>query len=70
MKKRRFETQAINDEILEKLDLRNKYGSIIQNLAVILKDKQFVFLKEVLDFCLKFEKDNKITHGPDEDIYK
>ena len=40
-----------------------------ENLSVILSDPQFNFLKQVQDFCLKYENENNITHGPEEDIY-
>ena len=66
---KRFETQVINDKILEKLNLANRYKYLNENLFSILSDGQFTFLKEVQGFCLKFEKENSITHGPDEDIY-
>ncbi|MFX0039194.1 MAG: acyl-CoA dehydrogenase family protein [Promethearchaeota archaeon] len=69
MKERRYETQVINDEILEKLELKNRYNFLNENLSIILTEKQLAFLKDVQDFCLKFERDNKITHGPNEDIY-
>ncbi len=65
----KFKTQTINDEILEKLSLKNRYKFLNDNLMTILSDDQFKFLKEVEDFCLKFESEKNITHGPDEDIY-
>ena len=58
--KKRFETQVINDEILKKLNLSNRYNFLNENLSFILTENEFMFLKEVQDFCLKFEKDNKI----------
>ncbi len=66
----KFKTQVITDEILDKLSLKNRYKFLNENLIPILSDDQFKFLKEVQDFCLKFEKDNSITHGPEEDIYE
>ncbi|MFX1280268.1 MAG: acyl-CoA dehydrogenase family protein [Promethearchaeota archaeon] len=66
---RRFKTQVINDEILEKLSLENRYNFVKDNLRVILSDQQFQFLEQVQNFCLEYETRNKITHGPDEDIY-
>ncbi|MFX1504176.1 MAG: acyl-CoA dehydrogenase family protein [Promethearchaeota archaeon] len=66
---KRFETQVINDEILGKLNLRNRYNYLNDNLFPILTESQFAFLKEVEDFCLQFEEQNKLTHGPNEDIY-
>ena len=68
--KKRFETQVINDEILEKLSLTNRYNFLNENLSLILSEKQYAFLKEVQDFCLKFEKENKIIHSLEEDIYE
>jgi len=68
--KNRFETQVINDEILEKLNLANRYNFLNENLIPILSESQFIFLKEVQDFCLNFEDMNNISHGPNEDIYE
>lgn len=65
----RFSTQVINDKILEKLSLKNRYNFLNDNLSLFLDDKEFAFLKEVQDFCVKFENENQITHGPNEDIY-
>ncbi|MFW9988000.1 MAG: acyl-CoA dehydrogenase family protein [Candidatus Odinarchaeota archaeon] len=67
---KRFETQVINDEILRKLNLRNRYNYLNDNLFPILTESQFAFLKEVEDFCLEFEEQNKLTHGPNENIYE
>ena len=61
--------RAINDEIMEKLSLENRYAFLNANMASILKPEEMKFLKEVEDFCLNFEKENNITHGVDEDIY-
>ena len=68
-KKTRFMTQAINDEILEKLSLKNRYSFLNTNLTAILEPKEFNFLKKAQKFCMRFEKKNEITHGPDEDVY-
>jgi alkylation response protein AidB-like acyl-CoA dehydrogenase len=35
-----------------------------------LEPKEFNFLKKVQKFCMRFEKKNEITHGPDEDVYE
>ncbi len=67
---RKFQTQVINDEILEKLSLENRYKFLNDNLSLILSDLQLDFLKEVQDFCLRFEKENNITHSPEENIYE
>ncbi|MFW9781920.1 MAG: hypothetical protein ACFFFB_06520, partial [Candidatus Heimdallarchaeota archaeon] len=66
---KRYETQVINDEILEKLSLKNRYNFVRDNLRTILSDQQFRFLTKAQDFCLDYENKNKITHGPNEDIY-
>jgi alkylation response protein AidB-like acyl-CoA dehydrogenase len=66
---KRYETQVINDEILEKLSLKNRYNFVKDNLRVILSDQQFRFLEQVQNFCLNYESNNRITHGPEEDIY-
>lgn len=69
MSERKFKVQAINDEILEKLSLKNRYSFLNNNLTSILSPKEFNFLREVQRFCMRYEKKNNIVHGPDEDIY-
>jgi len=69
MSNRKFEVQAINDEILEKFSLKNRYAFLNNNLTSILSPKEFGFLREVQRFCMRYEKKNNIVHGPDEDIY-
>ncbi|MFX0071642.1 MAG: acyl-CoA dehydrogenase family protein [Candidatus Hermodarchaeota archaeon] len=61
--------QAINDEIMEKFSLKNRYAFLNNNLTSALSPDEFNFLREVQRFCLRFEKKNNITHGPDEDVY-
>ena len=61
--------QAINDEIMDALSLKNRYSFVNTNLMTVLKPEQFSFLKKVQKFCLRFEKKNNITHGPNEDVY-
>jgi hypothetical protein len=56
MVERKFEVQAINDEILEKLSLKNRYAFLNNNLTSILSTEEFSFLREVQRFCLRFEK--------------
>ena len=68
-KKTRYMTQAITDEILEKLNLKNRYAFLNTNLMTVLGPKEFNFLKSVQKFCMRFEKKNNVTHGPDEDVY-
>jgi butyryl-CoA dehydrogenase len=66
---KKFKTQAINDDILEKFSLKNRYAFLNNNLTAVLSPKEFNFLREVQRFCLRFEKKNEIVHGPEEDIY-
>jgi len=65
----KFKNQVISDEILEKLKLENRYKVLNDNLSTVLTDEEFAFLKQVEDFCMKFEKDNNVTHSDDEDFY-
>ena len=69
IEKKRYKTQVISDEILEKLSLKNRYKFVRDNLSAILSEKQFSFLKQVQNFCLDYEFKNKIAHSADEDIY-
>jgi len=66
----KFNTQAVNDEILEKLSLKNRYKWLNMNLRAILTKEQFDFLKRVEDFALKVEEENKFAHSMDEDVYQ
>jgi len=66
----KFMDQAISDEILSKLSLKNRYAFINNNLMAILSPEQFGFFKKVQKFCMRFEKKNEVTHGPDEDVYE
>ena len=66
----KYMDQAINDEILQKLSLKNRYNFINNNLMAILSPEQFNFLKSVQKFCMRFERKNGITHGPKEDVYE
>jgi len=68
--KKKFLTQAINDEILDKMSLKNRYAFMNTNLTAMLTPKEFNFLKEVQKFTMRFEKKNNVTHGPEEDVYK
>jgi len=69
-KKKRYTTQAITDEILSKLSLKNRYQFLNTNLMTVLDPPEFNFLKKVQKFCMRFEKKNNITHGPEEDVYE
>jgi len=66
----KFQTQAINDDILEALSLKNRYNFLNNNLMSILSTDEFGFLRNVQKFCLRYEKKNDITHGPEEDVYE
>ena len=68
-KKTKFMNQAINDEILEKLSLKNRYAFLNTNLMTVLDPKHFNFLKSAQKFCIRYEKKNNITHAPDEEFY-
>lgn len=57
--------QCINDEILEKLSLRNRYNFLNINLMSILKPKFMSFLREAQKFYVEFEQKNDITHTED-----
>ncbi len=65
----KFLDQAINDEILDKLSLKNRYSFVNNNLMALLSPEQFNYFKKVQKFCMRFEKKNNITHGPGEDVY-
>ncbi len=66
----KFMTQAINDEILNKLSLENRYRFLNECLAPMLSEDEMGFLNRVEEYCLKYEIENNITHGPDEDLYE
>ena len=68
-KKTKFLDQAINDEILEKLSLKNRYAFLNTNLMTVLEPKQFNFLKSAEKFCTRYERKNNITHASDEEFY-
>ncbi|TFG30271.1 MAG: acyl-CoA dehydrogenase [Promethearchaeota archaeon] len=57
--------QCINDEILEKLSLKNRNRFLYNNLMSILKPEHLNFLKETQKFYEKFEKKNNIIHNED-----
>jgi alkylation response protein AidB-like acyl-CoA dehydrogenase len=62
------QVQCVNDEILEKLSLKNRYKFLNYNLMSYLKPKYMDFLKEAQKFFQKFEKAHQVTH--DEDYYE
>ena len=57
--------QCINDEILEKLSLKNRYKFLNYNLMSVLKPEHFNFLRKVQKFYINFEKKHNITHNED-----
>lgn len=65
----KYMSQAINSEILEKLNLKNRYAFLNTNFMTVLEPKDFNFLKQAQKFCLKFEKSNNITHAQSEEFY-
>ncbi|MHA1147171.1 MAG: acyl-CoA dehydrogenase family protein [Promethearchaeota archaeon] len=65
----KYLTQAINNEILAKMALENRYNFLNMSLGTMLKPKDMEYLKQVEQFCLNYEKEKNITHGPEEDIY-
>ncbi|MFW9948905.1 MAG: acyl-CoA dehydrogenase family protein [Candidatus Thorarchaeota archaeon] len=68
-KKTKYMDRAINEEILEKLSLKNRYAFLNTNLMTVLEQNQMNFLKEAQKFCIRYEKKNQITHAPDEEFY-
>ncbi|MFX1418735.1 MAG: acyl-CoA dehydrogenase family protein [Promethearchaeota archaeon] len=60
--------QCINEEILEKMSLKNRYSFLNNNLMSILKPEHFNFLKQAQRFFIRFEKKNNIIHN--EDLYE
>ncbi|MFX0008700.1 MAG: acyl-CoA dehydrogenase family protein [Candidatus Hermodarchaeota archaeon] len=65
MSKNKGEVQCINDEILEKLSLKNRNKFLNYNLMSYLKPKYFNFLKQSQKFFERFEKSHNITHTED-----
>ena len=60
-KNNKFMDQAINDEILEKLSLKNRYQFLNTTLMTALEPNQLNFLKKAEKFCIRYEKKNNIT---------
>ncbi|MFX1320162.1 MAG: acyl-CoA dehydrogenase family protein [Promethearchaeota archaeon] len=59
------DVQCINEEILEKLSLKNRYNFLNYNLMSYLPKGHFDFLKKAQKFFIKFEKEHNITHNED-----
>ena len=62
------QVQCINDEILEKMQLKFRYKFLNNNLMAVLKPEDYKFLREVEKFYINFEKKYNITHN--EDFYE
>ncbi|MBY9004108.1 MAG: acyl-CoA/acyl-ACP dehydrogenase [Candidatus Lokiarchaeota archaeon] len=60
--------QCIDDEILNKLSLKNRYKFLNFNLMSYLKPKHYDLLKEAQKFFRNFEKSHDINHT--EDFYE
>ena len=60
--------QCINDEILEKMSLKNRNKFVNNNLMTVLRPEHFNFLRKTQKFYEKFERQNNITH--EEDFYE
>ncbi|MFX0020613.1 MAG: hypothetical protein ACFFAF_17990, partial [Candidatus Hermodarchaeota archaeon] len=67
MENKKGKVQCINDEILEKLSLKNRYKFLNYNLMTYLSKEHFDFLKQTQKFFINFEKKHNITHN--EDLY-
>ena len=59
-------TQVINDEIMEKLSLKNRNKFLKASLNSVLTKEESDFLTEVQEFCEDYEK--KVDHS--EDLYE
>ncbi len=65
MVNKKGEVQCIDDEILEKMNLKTRYNFLNNNLMSILKPRNFNFLRKVEKFFIRFEEKNNITHNED-----
>ena len=65
MENKKFDVQVIPDEILEKMELNNRYKFLNNNLMTILKPEHFNFLRKAQKFYVRYEKKNNITHKED-----
>ena len=68
-KKTKYMSRAINEEILEKMSLKNRYAFLNTNLMTVVEQKHMNFLKKAQKFCMRFEKKNNVTHAMDEEFY-
>ena len=67
--KTKYMNRAINEEILEKLSLKNRYAFLNTNFMTLIDQRLMNFAKKAQKFCLRFEKKNNITHALDEEFY-
>jgi len=63
---RSFDTRCVNEEIMTKLSLKNRYAFLNANFMALLDDQQKSLLDKVQKFCLKQEK--VVDHTKD-DVY-
>jgi len=68
MLEKKGDVQCINEEILEKLSLKNRYKFLNYNLMTYLDKEHFDFLKQTEKFFTSFEKKHNVTHK--EDFYQ
>lgn len=61
----RFDVQAVNDDILAKLSLENRYKILNSCLSTICNETQMGFIKEVQNFCINYEKSHNLDHSED-----
>ncbi|HMF31491.1 MAG TPA: acyl-CoA dehydrogenase family protein [Candidatus Lokiarchaeia archaeon] len=61
-----YETRVVNEEILKKMELKNRYSWIRANMMPLLEDYEMKFFDKVSRFCLKMEKE--CNHAKD-DVY-
>ncbi|NHJ23737.1 MAG: acyl-CoA dehydrogenase [Candidatus Lokiarchaeota archaeon] len=65
MSNKKGQVQCINDEILEKLSLKNRNKFLNYNLMSYLKPEHLNFLKKTQKFFERFEKNRNINHSED-----
>ncbi|TFF86057.1 MAG: acyl-CoA dehydrogenase [Promethearchaeota archaeon] len=62
------DVQCINDEILEKMQLKYRYKFLNNNLVSLLNPEDYEFLRELEKFFNNLEKKHNLTHN--EDFYE
>ncbi|MEJ2249132.1 MAG: acyl-CoA dehydrogenase [Candidatus Lokiarchaeota archaeon] len=65
---KRGKVQCVNQEILDKLSLKNRYSFLNFNLSGILNPDHLNFLRSIQKFFVKYENKNNIDHT--EDFYE